>query len=57
VAQERRDYQLTIRIPKRIRAAIGAKAEGEQRSVADIVNHILAEIFPVSPTKDKGRRR
>lgn len=57
MAQERRDYQLTIRIPKRIRAAIGAKAEGEQRSVADIVNHILAEIFPVSPTKDKGRRR
>jgi predicted HicB family RNase H-like nuclease len=42
VAQEQRNYQMTIRIPKRIHRLIKIQADDEQRSVADIVNHVLA---------------
>jgi predicted HicB family RNase H-like nuclease len=58
VSQEPRDYQLTIRIPRRIRAALKAQAEHEHRSVADVVNNILAGRFPapLAPTKRSRRR-
>jgi hypothetical protein len=58
MSQERRDHQLTIRIPQRIRDAIGAEAEAERRSVADVVNNILAGRFPApaAPTKRSRRR-
>lgn len=54
--QERRDHQLTIRIPKRIRAAIDAQAQAEHRTVADIVNNVLAAQFPVLAPKERRRR-
>jgi predicted HicB family RNase H-like nuclease len=59
VAQESRNHQLTIRIPRRVRRAIDARAERERRSVADIVNNILEQHFPAKEpaTKDQGRRR
>jgi len=57
VPQEPRDHQFTIRIPKRIRDAIGAQAEHERRSVADVVNNILAGRFPAPSAPTKRSRR
>jgi hypothetical protein len=56
VAQEPRDHQLTIRIPQRIRDAIGAQAEAERRTVADVVNNLLEERYPPVPPREKARR-
>lgn len=51
VSHERRNHQLTIRIPRRIRDAIGVQADAERRSVADVINNILAEHFPTTPKR------
>jgi predicted HicB family RNase H-like nuclease len=56
MSQERRDHQLTIRIPQRIRDAIGAQAEAERRSVADVVNNALATLYPAPAPKERRRR-
>jgi predicted HicB family RNase H-like nuclease len=45
VAQEQRDHQMTVRIPKRIHGLIRVQAEDERRSVADIINHVLAAYY------------
>ena len=55
VSQEPRNHQLTLRIPQRIRDAIDARADHEHRSVADVINNILSESFPIPP--GRGRRR
>ena len=58
MSQERRDHQLSIRIPQRIRDAIAVQAEHERRSVADVVNNMLAEQYPdPAPKAPKERRR
>ncbi len=57
VAQELRDSQLTIRIPRRLRAAIDARAERERRSVADVLNNLIEESFPTSSMKKRAQRR
>lgn len=57
MSQELRNHQLTIRIPQRIRDEIGAQAEAERRTVADVVNNLLEERYPASVAKEKGRSR
>lgn len=42
----RRNSQLTIRIPRRIRDALDAQASREHRTVADVVNNMLEERYP-----------
>lgn len=54
MAHEARDHQLTIRIPQRIRDALDAQADRERRTVADIVNNLLEEHYPI---EREGRRR
>lgn len=44
-AADKRDHQLTIRIPKHIREALEREAEAERRSVADVVNILLEDHF------------
>ena len=56
MSKERRDHQLTIRIPQRIRDAIGAQADKEQRSVADVVNNVLTAQYPAPAPKERRRR-
>jgi hypothetical protein len=55
VAQQRRDHQLTIRIPRNVRAALDAQAERERRSVADVVNHIFEK--HLATASQRSRRR
>ena len=55
MAQELRDHQLTIRIPKRIRVAIDEHAERERRTVADVVNNALAALYPAVAPKERRR--
>jgi hypothetical protein len=54
VAQEQRNHQMTVRIPKRIHGLIKVQAEDERRSVADIVNHVLAAHYSA---RDNARSR
>jgi hypothetical protein len=54
MSQEPRDNQLTIRIPQRIRDALEAQATHERRTVADVINNLLEEHYPV---EREGRRR
>ena len=42
---EKRDHQLTIRIPKRLREALDREAEADRRSAADIVVIMLEERY------------
>jgi hypothetical protein len=56
MSQELRDHQLTIRIPQRIRDALDAQAEAERRTVAAVLNNILAKLYPI-PTTAKSHRR
>jgi hypothetical protein len=56
MSQELRDHQLTIRIPQRIRDALDAQAEAEHRTVADVLNNMLAKLYPISATADSRRR-
>lgn len=42
---EKRDHQLTIRIPKRLREALDREAEADRRSAADIVVNMLEERY------------
>jgi predicted HicB family RNase H-like nuclease len=42
MSSEARDHQLTIRIPKRVREALKIEAACQQRTIADIVNDMLA---------------
>ena len=42
---EKRDHQLTIRIPKYLRDALDQEANKERRSVADIIVFMLEERF------------
>ena len=56
MTRERRDDQLTIRVPRRIREAIDAQADRERRTSADVVNNIL-EAHYASSTRDGSRRR
>jgi predicted HicB family RNase H-like nuclease len=50
VTTEARDHQLTIRIPKRVRAALEIEATHERRTVADVVNDMLAARYPHAGT-------
>jgi hypothetical protein len=50
VTTEARDHQLTIRIPKRMRAALEIEATHERRTVADVVNDMLAARYPHAGT-------
>lgn len=56
MSQERRDEQLTIRIPKRIREALEAQADQERRSVADVINNLLEEYYSAKPREGARRR-
>ncbi|HSX23392.1 MAG TPA: hypothetical protein VLE97_11515 [Gaiellaceae bacterium] len=56
MARELRDHQLSVRIPVRIYEALEALAEAERRTVADVVNNMLEERFPVASPKEKARR-
>ena len=56
MSQELRDHQLTIRIPQRIREALGAQAEAERRTVADVLNNILSKLYPVPATTKRHHR-
>jgi uncharacterized protein (DUF1778 family) len=42
---EKRDQQLTIRIPRRLRDALDREAEADRRSVADIVVNMLEDRY------------
>jgi hypothetical protein len=42
---EKRDQQLTIRIPRRLREALDREAEADRRSAADIVVIMLEERY------------
>lgn len=42
---EKRDHQLTIRIPKRLREALDREAEADRRSAADIVVNMLEDRY------------
>jgi uncharacterized protein (DUF1778 family) len=55
ISMERRDNQLTIRIPRRIRAELEAAALTEGRSVSDIINNALAARYP-APLSGKERQ-
>lgn len=55
VAQEPRDNRLTIRIPQRIRDALEAQAKDERRTMADVINNLLGERYPVV-SREKTRR-
>jgi predicted HicB family RNase H-like nuclease len=46
MVKELRDHQLTIRIPRRIRKILNVQAAGEQGSVADVINNLLAQRYP-----------
>lgn len=46
MATELRDYQLTIRIPRRVYDALETQANHERRSIADVVNNMLEERYP-----------
>lgn len=48
MASETRDCQLTVRIPRRIRDALGLEADGKRRTLADIVNNALANRYPAA---------
>jgi len=54
VTPERRDHQISIRIPRRIREAIAAQAVAERRSFADVVNNIFEQHFP-APRNARSR--
>ncbi len=53
---ERRDSQLTIRIPQRIRDSIDADARADDRSVSDVINHLLARQYRRAKKKRAGGR-
>jgi hypothetical protein len=57
VSQERRNHQLSIRIPRRVWEAIEAQAERERRTASDVVNNIFAGSFPAPSTPAKRSRR
>lgn len=42
---DKRDEQLTIRIPKRLREALDREAEADRRSVADVVVNMLEDRY------------
>jgi predicted HicB family RNase H-like nuclease len=42
---DKRDHQLTIRIPKRLREALDREAAADRRSVADIVVNMLEDRY------------
>jgi hypothetical protein len=42
---EKRDHQMTIRIPKRLRDSLNREAEEDRRSVADIVVNLLEDRY------------
>lgn len=58
MAQKLRDAQLTIRIPRRLRDAIGAQAEAERRTIADVLNNLLEDRYsaPTTPPRKRARR-
>jgi hypothetical protein len=51
MARERRDHQLSVRIPRRLLLALEAQAETERRSVADVVNIMLEERYSKGPRR------
>lgn len=58
MSHELRDAQLTIRIPRRLRNAIGAQAEAERRTIADVLNNLLEDRYsaPTPPPKKRADR-
>lgn len=46
MATEPRDYQLTIRIPKRVYDELESEAHRDRRSIADVVNIMLEQRYP-----------
>jgi len=56
MTQERRDQRLSARVPRRIYDALVTRANAERRTIADVLNNILVEVFPSSSAKDKARR-
>ena len=42
---EKRDHQLTIRLPKRLRDSLEREAEADRRSVADIVVNMIEDRY------------
>lgn len=56
MARELRRHQLSVRIPVRVYQALEAQAEQERRTVADVVNNLLDEKFPIVAAKEKARR-
>jgi len=57
MAQEPRDHQMSIRIPRRIRDALDGQAKHERRSAADIINNLLADYYPPRASSEEGRRK
>jgi hypothetical protein len=48
---EPRDHQITFRVPTRIRLALEEKAALERRTVADVLNLMLEDVFPAREGK------
>jgi predicted HicB family RNase H-like nuclease len=42
---DKRDQQLTVRIPKRLREALDREAEADRRSVADVIVNMLEDRY------------
>jgi predicted DNA-binding protein len=57
MSRERRDCQITIRMPKRFHKALEAQAEAERRTVADIVNNLVEAHVPGILALSKSPRR
>ena len=51
---ERRDHQLTVRIPQRLRDALDREALAERRSVADIIVFMLEARYGAAKRTRKG---
>jgi predicted HicB family RNase H-like nuclease len=49
---DKRDYQLSVRIPSHLREALGHEAKRERRSIADLVVYMLEDRY----AKRKGAK-
>jgi len=56
MTRERRDVQISIRIPKRVVKAIDREADDSRRSRADVLNLILDQRYPRTKIRRRARR-
>jgi predicted DNA-binding protein len=55
MSRERRDFQLTTRIPKRFHKALEELAAAERRTVTDIINNLIEAHVPNIPARKAAR--